>query len=130
MEIEQRVNDQIEWNDRKSKINKRCYYLFASISVVGSIIVSILIKQFPLLTAYLSIIVAIVTVLNNVYEFQNKWKLYRNTAERLIRERSLFYNEVDIYKGKPKDIYTKNIEQIISESNEIWVKVVSEGNKK
>lgn len=126
MNIEERVEEQIRWNSKKSSINKRFFYICSCIIIFGSILASLFVKSCPNTAISLSTIVAITTSLNNLFKFSNKWKLYRCTTELLKRERSLFENEVDNYKGRPYDLYTKAIENIIRNSNTNWTVTISD----
>ena len=121
--IEDIVEKEINWNDKKSIWNKRLYYGLSIIVIIGSIVVASIIDLSPTIAKIISIIVAIITGVKNLFHFEKKWTLYRLTAERLKGERILFDNECGVYKNKPKDKYAENVKQIMSDSTDKWSKI-------
>ena len=132
MQIEQRVEEQIAYFNRKSGVCKKWYYIFTCITAVGSIFVTALIQleEFGKIGAtVVSLIVASAAAINNIMNYASKWRLYRTTAEKLEREQSFFDNEVDCYKGKPLSLYAKNVEAILSDTNTTWADTVFKKDK-
>lgn len=132
--IKERVEDQIDWFDKKSAINKT-YHLWTS----GLIIFFAALIPFAAgfntkemvwmnyVIAVLGILTAIFTGLAALLKFQEKWTTYRTTSEALSRETFLFKT-----KTSPYDIGTSsfkllvsNVEHILSTENSNWSQMIN-----
>ena len=129
MQIEQRVEEQIAYFNKKSGVCKKWYYIFTCITTVGSIFVTALIQYDKFWASIISLIVASSAAFNNILNFSSKWKLYRTTAEKLEREQSFFDNQVECYKNQSLSLYARNIEAILSDSNSTWTNTIFKKEK-
>ena len=131
--IEQRVEDQIKWYNKKSSFNKYSFNILRS----AEIILSILIPFFAgfitkdmynkYIIGIIGVIVAIIAGLLSFFQFQEKWIQYRATAEKLKREKYLYLAKVDVYNNDNcYNIFVKEIENIISNENSIWFEHIIE----
>ena len=136
--IQNRVDDQISWYNKKSGINKKYHYL----SKVWIIIFSALIpfatginNNFGVIMDYfiglLGILIVILTGVSTLYKFQDKWSKYRKTAELLTHEKYLFQTSSGSYSShkNPFKLFVYRIENIINEEVSNWNKYINEEDK-
>jgi hypothetical protein len=108
--IKGRVDDQIQWYDKKANFNKSRYRLFQMIVIIASGIIPLINLTAPdtdpwwqhgalIITAVLGSIVTIVTAFAQMEKYFESWILYRTTAESLKRERFLFMNNAGEYSN-------------------------------
>lgn len=137
MEIDEymksRVDDQINWYDKKSASCQRKYQLTQTIEIVLAALI-------PLLSAYskdcvlvaiivgaLGAAIAIIESLTKLYKWHENWIEYRTTCELLRYQKHLFVTKSSPYNIEPEsieNIFVRNIENIISSENNKW-KVVN-----
>lgn len=131
--ITQRLDDQIEWYDRKSLSNQRMYKGLRTIQFVAAALI-------PFLTAYLSeilvvkfvlgimgVVIAVITALLDLYRFQEHWIEYRTTCESLKKEKFLFLTDSGPYGSDSMSMFqllVQRVETLISKENSTWAQYV------
>lgn len=128
--LKDRLDNQIDWYNRKSGINKKRYNTLR----FGVIFISVCI---PFLTGLISedttwlkmavgiggVLIALFEGASSLYKFQENWLTYRMTAEQLERERLFFLTKSGPYqKDSSLQILVARAESIMSSENETWVK--------
>jgi hypothetical protein len=124
-----RLNDQLDWYDRKSVSNQRWYrriqgaqlILAAAIPVVAFLPVD----GTKLATAVLGALVAILAGLQQLGQFHNNWTSYRSTAEQLKHEKYLFLAASGPYRNLETadalKLLSERVEELISTEHAKWV---------
>ena len=132
--IDQRVDDQITWYDRKSLSNQRWYKMLRMTQFVAA-------AGIPFLTGYLEsdilnvglvvglcgVVIAVVTATLDLFRFQENWIQYRSTCESLRKEKFLFLTNSEPYNNESADrleIFVQRSETIISKENSYWAQYV------
>jgi uncharacterized protein DUF4231 len=126
--VEQRINDQISWYDRRSITNKRWFkrLRFAEIVVAATI---------PFLSGFadkalaikiaigaLGVFVAVIASLLGLLQLQVHWIEYRATAESLKKEKFLFLTQTDPYnKDDAFHLLVQRVEALLSKESTDWV---------
>src|SRR5262245_10142843 len=126
--VQQRINDQIGWYDRKSIRNKRWFkrLRFAEIVVAATI---------PFLSGFadrslaikiaigaLGVFVAVIASLLGLLQLQVHWIEYRATAESLKKEKFLFLTQTDPYhRNDAFHLLVQRVEALLSKENTDWV---------
>ncbi len=126
--LEERVEDQINWFDRKSGINKKWYrrcqlvqLLAASLITLSGIFIGDNIFYLQYLIPFLGAIIAIISGILSLYKFQENWLQYRTTAENLQQEKYLFLGRSTPYDGdEPLKLFVERVESMISHENSNW----------
>lgn len=119
--IKERVKDQIEWHSKKSTLYKRCFLGLSVISLVISVVVSATIKSGNYLSFYLSLAVPVCTGLMAIFRYQEKWNIYRNTAESLKSEFYRFETKIGVYSTDNSfNVFVEKIENILNNNNQKW----------
>jgi hypothetical protein len=129
--ITERVDKQEEWFSNKSRLNKLHYYFITGPTVVLSILVPCVISFYGIIGKILSILCSILIALNASFNFNDKWRIYRQTSELLKREKFLFLTKADIYQDNDdaEHVFVESIEQIIYNCNDNWKRVIKSSDK-
>jgi len=130
--IENRWHAQWTFFDKKASENKRNYIRLQLIIGVGSVTVPVLVgirveglvrEGLYLLTVFISLAVAIAAAIENINKYGENWRSYRQAAEDLKQEKSLY----DIRAGRYADIpapfarFVERTEEIIAQQNGRWI---------
>ena len=124
-----RLNDQLEWYDRKSGENQRRYKQIkvAQLVLAGSIPVFALVGDLwgRWVTAILGASVAILEGLQQLGQYNNLWASYRATAEQLKHEKYLFLAKSGPYSGLKEEkalrLLAERVEERVSTEHAKWV---------
>jgi len=126
--ISQRLDDQINWFDKKSSSNKKAFMYLRTVEIIAALII-------PFLAGYvddgnaakvvfigaLSILVAAIASVLTLYKFQENWIEYRMVAESLKYEKFLFLANAGCYREDCSFAeFVERIESILSKENAKW----------
>jgi hypothetical protein len=84
----ERLDDQIDWYDRKSIFNQRLYKWLKIIEIVAAAIIPVVAltnNVNPLVIAGLGVVIIVLEGLQNINQFHHNWITYRSTCEDLNR---------------------------------------------
>lgn len=130
--IENRWHSQWSFFDKKASQNKRNYIRLQLIIGIGSVTVPVLVgirvegyfrEILYLSTVFISLAVAIAAAIENINKYGENWRSYRQAAEDLKQEKSLY----DIRAGRYADIpapfarFVERTEEIIAQQNGRWI---------
>jgi len=125
--IEQRVDDQIGWYDRKSK---RAQVWFKTLRVVEVVCAAAipLIAGFDifgcwstLVVSVLGAVIAVCAALIGLGNYQENWVEYRTTCESLRHEKYLFLTKTEPYDvSEPFGLFVQRVEGLVSKENSVW----------
>jgi hypothetical protein len=121
--------------DKKAAENKRQYHRLQLMIGVGSVTVPVLVGIPPtsldataqtilyFATVVISLLVAISAALENIYQFGDNWRSYRNAAEELLQEKSIYDVRAGRYAGHgaPFTRFVERCEEIIAQQNGRWI---------
>ena len=124
-----RLNDQLDWYDKKSGDNQKRYKQIkvAQLVLAGSIPVFALVGDTwgRWITAILGASVAILEGLQQLGQYNNLWTSYRATAEQLKHEKYLFLARSGPYHGlEGQDavrLLAERVEERVSTEHAKWV---------
>ena len=124
--MEERVDGQITWYDRKSSANKFWFFAFQIFTLVASASVAVF-SIFSdsmwarVLVATLGAGAAITTGIVSLYQFREHWVEYRTTAESLKHEKYMFLTRTDPYTGDNAfSVLVERVESLVSQENTLW----------
>ena len=136
-----RLEDQIDWYDRKSKYNQQMFKLMKT----ATIVISVSIPLFAAFAAYRSIegkIVALITgsvgatialleAFQQLNQYQQQWITYRSTAEGLKHEKFLFLASAGPYAAAeyPKKLLAERVESLVSQEHAKWASTQEQTGK-
>jgi hypothetical protein len=124
-----RLNDQLDWYDRKSGENQKRYKQIkvAQLILAGSIPVFALVDGLwgRWVTAILGASVVILEGLQQLGQYNNLWTNYRATAEQLKHEKYLFLARSGPYQGLGDEealrLLAERVEERVSTEHAKWV---------
>jgi hypothetical protein len=125
--IELRLNDQINWYDRKSGTNQRWFSRLRFAEIVAAATIPFLSGfagdslRIKIAIGTLGVVVAVIASLLGLLQFHEHWIEYRATAESLRKEKFLFLTETDPYdKDDAFHLLVQRVEALLSKENADW----------
>jgi hypothetical protein len=126
--IQQRVDDQLNWFEKKSAWNQSRYKWLRTGTIAASVSIPVLsgmIAQFSWLTYVVGALGAMVALIEGILslnKYQDNWVHYRSTAEALKREKLLFQTRSGLYQKAqdPFHLLVSQVETILQSENQAW----------
>ena len=130
--MQSRVDDQIAWYDKRSKLHQRCYLVLRVIEIAAA-------ASIPFLVGYISngdgevrftvgllgVVIAVITAILGLYQFHEKWVDYRTACESLRHEKYLFLTQSPPYNiDEPFSLFVTRVEFLISRENSSWAQYI------
>ena len=124
-----RLNDQIEWYDRKSGTNQFWYKWIKLAQLVLAALIPVLslveVPWWRWITAALGGLIVVLEGVQQLWQFNNLWITYRSTAEQLKHEKYLFLAFGGPYSGLNTDealkLLSERVEEQVSTEHAKWV---------
>src|SRR5829696_6762225 len=111
----ERLEDQINWYDRKSGDNQRRYKWLKLLELAVAAALPVLV------IGALAAVIVVLEGAQHLYQFQEHWITYRSTAEALKHERYLYLAEAGPYLGEDRHRQlAERIEGLISQEHAKW----------
>jgi hypothetical protein len=134
--IQQRLDDQIEWYDKKSmkaqKRYKRAKGTVITLSASIPLCVGF-IPEFKLWATIVSIIGVVITGIEgwlNLAKYHENWIEYRNICETLRHEKYMYLTKTGVYDSQDEfKILVERVESIISKENLNWANLNNNENR-
>ena len=131
--LEERLQSQIDWHERKSGWNQRMFKRLQIVIIVAGALLPFMAgfqEQVPRLAwaiGGLGVLVAVVTGVISLYRFQELWVDYRLTAEALQQEKYRFLTGVPPYDiDGAMAVLVDRVESVLAEQNSQWQQVAIE----
>ncbi len=130
----ERLEQQIDWYDKKSGSAQRYYKTTKYFTILASSSIPILaLQDLPLAVAILGALIAIFEGANHINQWQHNWITYRSTCEALRHEKYTFVESADPYDiddaiAKRK-LLVERIESLISTEHSKWIAVQDQAAK-
>jgi Protein of unknown function (DUF4231) len=118
-----RLEDQLGWYDAKSQSCQQAYKRtkLAQLVVAAAVPVLALADVTAVATAVTAAVVVVLEGVQQLYQWQTNWILYRSTAEALKHERFLYQAMAGPYTGKNRHlILAEKIEGLVSQEHAKW----------
>lgn len=132
--ITDRVDNQYEWYNRKSGINKKYFIWFNGLIIFTGTMIPLVAAysemkegKLGMVVAGMGVITAVLSGLSAHFKFQEKWTIYRVTAEAIMREKILYKTRTYPYSRRPDvfHLFVLNIERILDNENKGWSRMIS-----
>ena len=135
--LKQRVDDQINWYDRKSQFNQRWYKILRFAEIIAAAAIPFLAayfsKEIPVIqfiVGFLGFLIAVIAGIVGLYQFQERWVEYRTTCESLRHEKYLYLTKSEPYNVKtPFPLFVQRVESLISIENSRWAQLIKTQKK-
>ena len=127
--IEERVDGQISWYDKKSSTAQKYYKIYQIVEISLAASIPLLAGftdihwAFALVVGIFGSVIAVIEAITKLYKFHENWISYRSTCEFLKYQKYLYLSKSFPYNEKDEtvdNIFVKNIENIISAENNQW----------
>jgi len=129
--IQQRVDDQIGFYDRRSRSAQNMFKTLSAVQIVCGAVIPVVsgfsreIAYSEWITALLGVAVTFATAFLTLNKYQERWINYRTTCETLKHLRNLFLTGSTPYKDDDVfDRFVNDVEAIISKENSDWSRYV------
>lgn len=125
--ISSRVDDQINWYDGKSQTAQCWFKWLRAIEIISAAAIPLIAgfakDPFPvtLTVGLLGALIAVISALISLNQFQENWTEYRTTCESLKHEKFLFLTKAEPYhENDPYPLFVQRVESLISKENSAW----------
>ena len=131
-----RLEDQIEWYDRKSVEAQRIFRTLKIIQIFVAALIPVVSLVRPGSAVIPGILGAVILILEGIQElgmYRQLWQKYRSACEALRHEKFLYIANSGFYKGldetEAKQGLAERVEALISEEHTTWVAQFRESRK-
>ncbi len=125
--ISSRVDDQINWYDKKSQSAQRWFKWLRGTEILAASAIPIIAgfskDPFPvvLVVGVLGASIVVISSFVSLNQFRENWTEYRTTCESLKHEKFLFLTKGEPYhEDEPFRLFVQRIESLISKENSAW----------
>ncbi len=128
----ERLNDQIDWYDKKSSFNQRRFKALKITVIIAAALIPLLSSsQLPFAPATgvpawvlgaLGSLIAIIEGIQQLNQYQANWISYRSTSEALKHEKYLYLAQAGPYAGtaNARSLLAERIESQVSQEHSKW----------
>lgn len=131
--IEQRLDDQIAWYNRKSQSAQAWFKRLRRLEIVCAAAIPFLAgfsgshPAIPVVLGLLGAVVVVLTAFQTLGQYQENWIEYRTTSESLLHERFLFLTASPPYnRDRAFTLLVERVEALISKENTAWAQQARE----
>jgi len=136
--LQERIDDQINWYDRKSLQNQKWFKRLQVVSIIAATTIPFISGYITeatlglkLAVGVLGLIVAAITAILGLYKFQENWLEFRTVCESLKHEKYLFLTKSEPYDSEDSfKFLVERIEGLISKENTKWRRYMKIEKKK
>jgi hypothetical protein len=134
----ERLNNQIDWYDKKSTLNQRWFKGLKVIEIMAAVSIPLLtsistsISNYAIIIGFLGVVIVLLESLQGLYQFQSNWISYRSTCEGLRHEKYLWLANAGHYADakNPDRLLAERVESLISTEHAKWVSTQEKAGKK
>lgn len=130
-----RLDDQIDWYDRKSRSAQLTFKRMKIIEIIAAATIPFFSGlHFPyvtLLVAALGVLITILEGLLHLNQYQQNWTIYRSTCESLKHEKFVYLAQAGPYAGvaNPRALLADRVESLVSQEHAQWSSVQQQSEK-
>jgi hypothetical protein len=135
--ILERVDDQINWYDKKSQSAQHRFKLLRGFEICAAASIPLIAgfakAPFPvtLVLAVVGALIAIVSAITSLNQYQENWTGYRGACESLRQEKFLFVTKAEPYhEGQAFSLFVQRVESLLSRENGAWAQYTQESLQK
>jgi len=122
-----RVEDQIQWYERKSRTNLRWFKVLKTSTIVVATLIPLISGSTNALTlgpiaGGLGALVAIIEGIQHLNQFQSNWMIYRSACESLRHEKFLYLASAGPYAATPNPpaLLAERAESVVFQEHAKW----------
>jgi CO dehydrogenase/acetyl-CoA synthase beta subunit len=121
-----RLEDQIEWYDRKSRSAQRIFKRAKIVEILAAAMIPFLagvsFRHDKLVTAALGVLITILEGILHLNQYQQIWSSYRSTCEALKHEKFTYLGMAGPYADapNPRVVLAERVESLVSQEHAQW----------
>lgn len=135
--FEQRLDDQIDWYDRKSSSNQKAYKRLRLVEILAAASITLLAgytdesKYVGMALGAIGLVVAVLAGVISLYRFQENWNEYRASSESLKQEKFLYLARTEPYDGDNAfELLVQRVEALLKSETTGWAQAMrAQGEK-
>jgi len=136
--LKERLEDQINWCDKKSQLNQKLFKWLRIIEIVAAVLIPFLagyisqsVSKIKFVIGLLGVIVGVIAGVVSLCKFHEHWIEYRTTSETLKHHKYLFLTKSSPYDDENAfNVLVENVESFISKENSNWQNLQKESEQK
>jgi len=134
--IVNRLEDQIDWYDRKSSSNQKIYKRIKVMEIVAAAVIPFLpalpIVHIDWVAGGLGVLITVLEGLLHLNQYQQNWIAYRSTCESLKHEKYVYIAKASPYNGvaDARALLAERVESLVSQEHAKWASAQQETTKK
>jgi hypothetical protein len=127
--IMERLEDQIDWYDRKSITNQNYFKRIKMLEILAAAIIPFLsaftFSRMVWVTGGLGVLITVLEAMLHLNQYQQNWIAYRSTCESLKHEKYVYLGKAAPYAGTPDPhaLLAERIESLVSQEHAKWASV-------
>lgn len=128
--IMQRLEDQIDWYDRKSQSNQKTFKRIKIVEISAAALIPFLsafnrVPQLAFISGGLGVVITVLEGLLHLNQYEQNWITYRSTCETLKHEKFVYLAKAGPYAGSPDPyaLLADRIESVVSQEHAKWASV-------
>ena len=118
-----RLEDQLRWYDERSQAAQRAFkrVKVAQLVLAAGVPVAVASSAPGIVTAALGSLVVVLEGVQQLYQWQTNWVLYRSTHESLDHEKFLYLAQSGPYSGPERHrVLAERVEGLVSQEHAKW----------
>jgi hypothetical protein len=119
-----RLEDQIDWYDRKAEHHQRWYRWLKVVQIVAAAVIPVLagLDASAWVVGSLGALIVVLEGLQQLFQLQQNWISYRSTCEALKHEKFLFLAQAGPYATaeRPEALLAERVEGLVSQEHAKW----------
>jgi hypothetical protein len=118
-----RLEDQLSWYDRKSQAAQHAFkrVKVAQLVLAAGVPIAVASSAPGVVTAMLGGLVVVLEGVQQLYQWQTNWVLYRSTHEALAHEKFLYLAQSGPYSGTQRhQVLAERVEGLVSQEHAKW----------
>lgn len=135
--LEQRLEDQLNWYERKSSYYQVRYKALRLLEIIAAAIIpflSGLVSTFDWVVYViggLGIVIAVSAAISAMGKYHEYWIQYRTTSEQLKQEKFMFLTKTGPYEETEGRLnqFVERVEALIAKENATWAQIAAKQNK-
>ncbi len=122
-----RLEDQLRWYDRRSRLNRALHKCFKTFTIASAAMIPALttsgVHSATQLAGVLGVLIAVLEGIQQLNQYQANWASYRTTAEALEREKYFYLAHAGPYLtlSDPHPVLAERVESLCSQENAKWL---------
>jgi len=131
----ERLEDQIDWYDRKSRSNQRYFKRIKVVEILSAAMIPFIsalsLPRMMWVTGGLGVLITVLEGMLQLNQYQQNWISYRSTCESLKHEKYVYLGKASPYAGSPDPhaLLAERVESLVSQEHAKWASLLQQQPK-